>query len=255
VSSARRAGRGSISHRPISAFSAASSFLSERASSNVKMDEEGALDDDDEDHELSEKRSGKVNWEAVARAEHKIFTSAALKMETALAELNLLGGLPSFEDGAPTQSGDFPNQFRTAVCCRILDSLADSMSPKHRHLYKRIAQELLFSIYSAYPRPGSAAADLDAAAPFRFDLVPYYSKWQAPPRPRVCSARARVCPTRARVCPTRVRVCPTRAPVRLTLARWGGGGDRRCTTSSRCARGSATRLARGALSTSRASRR
>ena len=113
-----------------------------------------------------------VNWEALARAERTIFASASLKMETALAELNLLGGTPSFESGDPTMASDLPNQFRTAVCCRVLDTLADSMHEKYRFLYKRMAQELLFSIYGAYPKPGSEEGKAALSEPFRFDLVP-----------------------------------------------------------------------------------
>lgn len=165
-----RDGRGSMSRRASSAFSRSSSISRTRS---------GGEDSDDEDAQYLEKHSGKVNWEAISRAERTIFASASLKMETALAELNLLGGTPSLEGGGSTIASEEPNQFRTAVCCRVLDTLADSMHEKHRFLYKRIAQEMLFSIYGAYPKPGSERGKAALSEPFRFDLVPYYAKWES----------------------------------------------------------------------------
>lgn len=145
---------------------------------------------------------GKVDWRAIADADRMIFRSSSLKLEAALAELNLAG---SQVDSAAVMLGDHqdnnlrsakPDAFRTALSCRMLTSLAEEMvSEQHREVFRRISYELMLSIYDGYcapPRnelgrahgPASRRADLlenekMAATGFTFDLVPFFCKSQS----------------------------------------------------------------------------
>ena len=145
---------------------------------------------------------GKVDWRAIADADRMIFRSSSLKLEAALAELNLAG---SQVDSAAVMLGDHqdnnlrsakPDAFRTALSCRMLTSLAEEMvSEQHREVFRRISYELMLSIYEDYcppPRnelgrahsPASRRADLlenekVAATGLTFDFVPFFCKSQS----------------------------------------------------------------------------
>ena len=96
-----------------------------------------------------------------------------------------------------------PHPFRTALCCRLLTSLAEEMvSEQHREVFQRISYELMLSIYADYmPPPRSGLGDLSqaessstgniqtsmfhtnkygkaATTGLNFDLVPFFRKVQ-----------------------------------------------------------------------------
>jgi len=89
-----------------------------------------------------------------------MFRSQSLKLESALAELGIHGGSSFGESGKRAGEDERPTEFRTAVCCRILASLADSMG-KYRNLYRRLTSEMMRSIYVGYSVPSDLFEDED----------------------------------------------------------------------------------------------
>ena len=143
---------------------------------------------------------GKVDWKEIADAERMIFRSKSLKLEAALAELNLMGSqVDSEQEKEPDRNlrSRRPDPFRTALCCRLLTSLTEEMvCEQHREIFRRISYELMLSIYDDYTLPPRRELDRDIAAStgnaerqfkhdkadatgLSFDLVPYFCKAQS----------------------------------------------------------------------------
>jgi hypothetical protein len=146
---------------------------------------------------------GSIDWRRIADAETMIFRSSSLKLEAALAELNLMGSqvesstimLGEQHDVIVRSRG--ANAFRTALCCRLLTSLVEEMvSEQHREIFRRVSYELMLSIYEDYIPPPRAELNRADSASFKcgtqrlehdkaaatgltFDRVPYFEKVKA----------------------------------------------------------------------------
>ena len=146
------------------------------------------------------RKGGTVDWQQIADAERMIFRSKSLKLEAALAELNLMGSqVDSVQDKEPDRNlrSRRPDPFRTALCCRLLTSLTEEMvSEQHREIFRRISYELMLSIYDDYTPPPRSELERDLAASadseqcamkhdranatgLSFDSVPYFCKTQS----------------------------------------------------------------------------
>ena len=147
-------------------------------------------------------KGGIVDWRQIADVDKMIFRSSSLKLEAALAELNLMG---SQVDSTSVELGEGqdrnlrsrgPNAFRTALCCRLLTSLTEEMvSEQHREVFRRISYEVMVSIYDDYIPPPRSELERSAsiragkkapcfydkadATGLSFDFVPYFSKSHA----------------------------------------------------------------------------